>query len=84
MGCHDYSGATSAASGWSGAGGPIRSCAIIPGMDKKTQQTQLNENWAKYCAERDKRKAEGMPAIGTFSSWQFENKLIKFEISRRG
>ena len=53
-------------------------------MNKETQQKQLNENWLKYCQERDKRQAEGLPAIGTFSSWQFENKLIRFEISRRG
>lgn len=52
-------------------------------MDKETQQKQLNENWAKFQEAKAKAMAEGR-AIGTFSAWQFENKLVKFEIGRRG
>ena len=67
----------------SGAGGPIRSCAIIAPMDKETQQKQLNENWAKFQEAKAKATAEGR-AIGTFSSWQFENRLVNFDVKKRG
>lgn len=52
-------------------------------MDKETQQKQLNENWAKFQEAKAKATAEGR-AIGTFSSWQFENRLVNFDVKKRG
>lgn len=48
-------------------------------MNPDEQQKLLNENWQKYLIAAEAMKAEGQP-IGTFSSWQFENKLISFDI----
>lgn len=49
------------------------------GMTPQEKQDQLNANWLRYVAERDRLAAEGK-AIGTFSSWQFENKLVSITI----
>jgi len=48
-------------------------------MNQEEQKRLLNENWKKYLIAADEAKKEGKP-IGTFSSWQFENKLISFDI----
>ena len=48
-------------------------------MTKDEQQAHLNENYKRYLAERDRLAAEGK-AIGTFSSWQFSNKLVSIKI----
>lgn len=46
------------------------------------QQKQLNENWLAYQEAKAKAAAEGLPAIGTFGSWQFENKLVDISIPK--
>jgi hypothetical protein len=37
-------------------------------MTPEEKKAQLSKDWADYCAEGDKMKAEGK-AIGTFLSW---------------
>jgi hypothetical protein len=44
-------------------------------MTKEEKQAQLNANYKRYLEERDRLAAEGKH-IGTFSSWQFENRLV--------
>lgn len=43
------------------------------------KQAKLNANYKRYLEERDRMLAEGKP-IGTFSAWQFQNKLVSITI----
>ena len=46
------------------------------------EEKKLGEDYARYCAERDRMAAEGVH-IGTFSSWAFKNGLIDLKIALR-
>lgn len=48
-------------------------------MTHDQKQQKLNENYRRYQAEKARMDAEGKP-IGTFSSWQFEAKLVDIKI----
>ena len=48
-------------------------------MTKEEKQAQLSTNYKRYQEEGAKMLAEGK-YIGTFSSWQFQNKLVKITI----
>ena len=49
-------------------------------MSPEEKRQKLSINWQAYLAEKAKMEAEGK-AIGTFSSWQFENKLVDIKIA---
>lgn len=46
------------------------------------KQKQLNENYARFLQEKERMAAEGKP-IGTFSAWQFQNKLVSVVIPEK-
>jgi len=48
-------------------------------MTKEEKQAQLAANWKRYQEEHQRMLAEGKH-IGTFSAWQFENKLVNITI----
>lgn len=48
-------------------------------MTPEQKQQKLNENYRLFLEAKAKMDAEGK-AIGTFSAWQFENKLVDIRI----
>lgn len=45
------------------------------------EEKKLGEDYAMYCAERDRMAAEGK-AIGTFIGWQYANNMVDIKIAK--